>query len=38
MMHGIPAEEVTILIKETPLENWASEGQQHSVKFRDLKK
>ena len=35
---GIPAQAVTILIKETPLENWASAGEQHSVKFKDLKR
>ena len=35
---GIPAQAVTIIIHETELENWGSEGQQHSVKFKDLKK
>jgi phenylpyruvate tautomerase PptA (4-oxalocrotonate tautomerase family) len=35
---GVPAQAVTILIKETPLENWASAGEQHSVKFKDLKR
>jgi len=35
---GIPEQAVTILIKETSLENWGSAGQQHSVKFKDLKR
>ncbi|MFH1668318.1 MAG: tautomerase family protein [Candidatus Woesearchaeota archaeon] len=35
---GIPAMAVTVLIKETPLENWGSAGEQHSVKFKDLKR
>jgi len=35
---GVPAQAVTILIKETPLENWASAGEQHSIKFKDLKR
>ena len=35
---GIPAQEVTVIIHETELENWGSEGEQHSVKFKDLKK
>jgi 4-oxalocrotonate tautomerase family enzyme len=34
---GIPAQAVTILIKETDKENWASAGEQHSKKFKDLK-
>ncbi|MBS3075690.1 tautomerase family protein [Candidatus Pacearchaeota archaeon] len=35
---GIPAQAVTILIHETELENWGSAGEQHSVKFKDLKR
>ncbi|MDD2777336.1 MAG: tautomerase family protein [Methanocellales archaeon] len=35
---GIPAEAVTVLIHETELDNWGSAGEQHSVKFKDLKK
>lgn len=35
---GIPAQAVTVVIYEVPLENWASEGQQHSVKFKELKR
>ena len=33
---GIPSQAVTVLIHETELENWGSDGQQHSVKFKDL--
>ena len=35
---GIPAQAVTVVIHETELENWGSAGEQHSVKFKDLKK
>lgn len=35
---GIPAQAVTVIIHETELENWGSEGEQHSIKFKDLKK
>jgi len=35
---GMPAESVTIVIHETELENWGSAGEQHSVKFKNLKK
>lgn len=35
---GIPSQAVTVLIHETPMENWASAGEQHSVKFKDLKR
>ncbi|MDP2749524.1 MAG: 4-oxalocrotonate tautomerase [Nanoarchaeota archaeon] len=35
---GIPAQTVTVLIKESALENWESAGEQHSVKFKDLKR
>jgi 4-oxalocrotonate tautomerase family enzyme len=30
---GIPAEAVTVVINEAPLENWGSGGQQHSERF-----
>lgn len=33
---GIPAQAVTVLIKETELDNWGSAGEQHSVKFKNL--
>lgn len=35
---GIPAQAVTVIIHETGLENWGSAGEQHSVKFRDMKR
>lgn len=35
---GIPEQAVTVLIHETQLDNWGSGGEQHSVKFKDLKK
>ena len=35
---GIPAQAVTVLIRETELDNWASAGEQHCVKFKDLKR
>ena len=35
---GIPAQAVTVVIHETGLDNWGSAGEQHSVKFKDLKK
>lgn len=35
---GIPREAVTVIIHETGLDNWGSAGQQHSIKFKDLKK
>ena len=35
---GIPAQAVTVVIHETPMDNWGSAGEQHSVKFKDLKK
>ncbi len=35
---GIPSQAVTVIIKETELENWGSAGEQHSVKFKDLKR
>ncbi len=35
---GIPAQAVTVVIHETELENWGSAGEQHSVKFKDMRK
>jgi len=35
---GIPAQAVTVLIHEVELENWGSGGEQHSVKFKNLKR
>ena len=35
---GIPAQAVTVIIHETELENWGSAGEQHSIKFKDLKR
>lgn len=35
---GIPAQAVTVLIHETEMDNWGSAGEQHSVKFKDLKR
>jgi len=35
---GIPAQAVTILIRETPMENWGTAGEQYSVTFKDLKR
>ena len=34
---GIPAQAVTVVIHETELENWGSAGEQHSVKFKDMR-
>lgn len=34
----IPAQAVTIIIHDTPLENWGSGGEQHCEKFKDLKR
>ena len=34
---GIPAQAVTVVIHETEMETWGSEGEQHSVKFKDLR-
>ena len=34
---GIPAQAVTVLIHETEMENWGSDGEQHSVRFKDLR-
>ncbi len=35
---GIPAQAVSVIIHETDLDNWGSAGEQHSVKFKDLKR
>ena len=35
---GIPSQAVTVLIHETELDNWGTAGEQHSVKFTDLKR
>lgn len=35
---GIPAQAVTVLIHETEMDNWGSAGEQHSLKFKDLKR
>ncbi len=35
---GIPAQAVTVVIHETPMDNWSSAGEQHSVKFKDMKR
>jgi 4-oxalocrotonate tautomerase family enzyme len=35
---GIPAQAVTIIIHETSMDNWCSAGEQHSLKFKNLKK
>ena len=34
----IPAQAVTVIIHETQMDNWGSAGEQHSVKFKDLKR
>ena len=34
---GIPAQAVTIVIHDTPKENWATGGEIHSEKFKDMK-
>ena len=34
---GIPAQAVSIVIHENPKENWGTAGEQHSVKFKDVK-
>lgn len=35
---GIPSQAVTVILHETKMENWGSDGEQHSVKFKDLKR
>ena len=35
---GIPAQAVTVILHETPMNNWGSAGEQHSIKFKDLKR
>jgi 4-oxalocrotonate tautomerase family enzyme len=34
----IPAQAVTVVIHETQLDNWGSGGEQHSIKFKDMKR
>ena len=35
---NIPAQAVTILIHETPLDNWGTSGEQHSNTYKEMKK
>jgi 4-oxalocrotonate tautomerase len=35
---GIPAQAVTIIIHETPLDNWCTAGEQHSITYKDMKR
>ena len=35
---GIPPQAVTVVIHETEMDNWGTGGEQHSVKFKDLKR
>ena len=35
---NIPAQAVTILIHETPLGNWGTSGEQHSITYKEMKK
>ena len=35
---GIPEHAVTVVIHENQMENWGTGGEQHSVKFKDLKR
>ena len=35
---GIPPQAVTVLIKEIELDNWGSAGEQHSMKFKTMKR
>jgi 4-oxalocrotonate tautomerase len=32
----IPAQAVTVILHETKHENWGSEGEQHSIKFKEI--
>lgn len=34
---GTPAEAVTVIINDLPKENWGTAGEQHSVRFKDIK-
>ena len=34
----IPPQAVTVIIHETELDDWGTGGEQHSVKFKDLRK
>jgi 4-oxalocrotonate tautomerase len=35
---GIPAQAVTIIIHETPLDNWGTAGEQHSITYKEMKR
>jgi len=35
---GVPKQAVTIIFHDTPLENWGSDGELHSEKFKHLKR
>jgi 4-oxalocrotonate tautomerase family enzyme len=35
---GIPAQAVTIIIHEAPLDNWCTAGEQHSITYKELKR
>lgn len=35
---GIPAQTVTVIIHENSLDNWGTEGEQHCVKYKNMKK
>ena len=35
---GIPAQAVTIIIHETPLDNWGTAGEQHSTAYKEMKR
>nr|MCK4930386.1 tautomerase family protein [Nanoarchaeota archaeon] len=35
---GIPKHAVTVIIHESSMDNWGTEGEIHSEKFKDLKK
>lgn len=34
----IPAQAVTILIRETQLDNWGTAGKQHSITYKEMKR
>ena len=35
---GIPAQTVTIIVHETPLDNWGTAGEQHSITYKEMKR
>jgi 4-oxalocrotonate tautomerase family enzyme len=35
---GIPAQAITVLVHETPQENWATAGEQHSITYKHMKR